>query len=298
MSRPIWNGTISFGLVQIPVGLVSAESPDELRLHLLDRRTMEPIRYERLGRYSGKPVPWEEIVKGYELDKDKYVVLTEADFKRASVEKTETIDILGFIASHAVPPHFYERPYYLAPAGKGMAAKAYALLRETLKRTARIGVAKVVLRSRQHLAALLVEGDVLLLMTLRYANELRPVDFDVPGSDLRALDVSEREIEMAEHLVEGMDEGWDPARYRDDYREDLLALIQERARKGELQSAPEDVAVEGARRESVVDIMTLLQRSLERRDRAKEQQAATRRAGERPRSNPHHKRKHASSGRR
>jgi DNA end-binding protein Ku len=264
MANPLWKGSISFGLVEIPVDLYSAENTSrELSFHMLDKRDMRPIRYERVNRDSGEPVAWEQIVKGYEYDKGQYIIITPEDFKRANVEATETIDIVDFVDASQVKPMFFEKPYFLAPSRKGTAGKAYALLRETLRRTGKAGVAKVVIRTRQHLGAVMVEGDVLMLNTLRFAGELRKADFEVPGEDLTELGVTDREIQMAERLVEGMAADWEPGKYHDQYTDDLLALIEDRARKGQIE-AVEGPAPERKGAEGVIDIMELLKRSVEK----------------------------------
>jgi len=262
MAHAIWKGSISFGLVQIPVGLYSAEESDELHFNLLDKRDMRPIKYDRVNRETGDPVPWDQIVRGYEYDKGQYVIVSDDDFKRANVEATETIDIVDFVDGSEISPLFYEKPYYLAPTAKGMGARAYALLRETMRKTGRVGIAKVVVRTRQHLGVVMVQGDVLVLDTLRWAHELRKADFDVPGEDLSQLGLTDREIQMAERLVEGMITGWQPEKYQDTYRDDLMKLIEERAAAGQIEPV-ESPLPERPQREGVIDIMTLLKRSLE-----------------------------------
>ena len=167
MARAIWNGAISFGLVTIPVQLVSAVRSQRPRFHLLHEKDEAPVRYQRVCERESKPVPWEEIVKGYEYEKGEYAVLTKEDFKRAAVEKTDTIDVLSFVPASAIDPRYYETPYYVAP-GKG-ADRAYALLRETIRKTGKVGVAQLILRQSQHLAALTVKDEVFVLTLLRLA---------------------------------------------------------------------------------------------------------------------------------
>src|SRR4029079_10116602 len=228
MARAIWKGSISFGLVNIPVGLYAAETRDEISFKLLDKKTMSPIHYKRVSEESGKEVPWEETVRGYELSSGKYVVMSDEDLKRAAPEATQTIDITDFVDLDDISPLYFDKPYYLGPDKKG--AKAYALLREVLRRTGKVGIAKVVIRTRQYLSAVVALGDVLTLELMRYAHELRdPSELDVPkGKE----GVSERELDMAERLVEGMGDAWDPERYKDDYRRDLMKMIKERAEAG------------------------------------------------------------------
>ncbi|HKI04004.1 MAG TPA: Ku protein [Thermoanaerobaculia bacterium] len=259
MPRAIWKGSISFGLVNIPVGLYSAETRDEIHFKMLDKKTMSPIHYKRMSEESGKEVAWEEHVRGYEYEKGKYVVLSDEDLKRAAPEATQTIDISDFVDLEEIDPLYFDKPYYLGPDKKG--AKAYALLREVLRRTGKVGIAKVVIRTRQYLAAVVARGDVLTLELLRYAHELRdPSELEVPkGKE----GVSERELEMAERLVEGMVEAWDPEKYKDDYRKDLMKMIEERVEAGQLEESPEPAAKPERPAGNVVDLMALLKQSVE-----------------------------------
>src|SRR5215217_5291145 len=260
MARAIWKGSISFGLVNIPVGLYSAETRDEIHFKLLDKKTMSPIHYKRVAEESGKEVAWEEHVRGYEYEKGKFVVLSDEDLKRAAPEATQTIDITDFVDLEDIDPLYFDKPYYVAPDKKGM--KSYALLRETLRRTGKVGIAKVVIRTRQYLSAVVARGDVLTLELLRYAHELRdPSELEVPkGKE----GVSERELEMAERLVEGMVEAWDPEKYKDDYRRDLMKMIEERVEAGQLEASPEPAPKpERQAGGQVVDLMALLKRSVE-----------------------------------
>ncbi|HEX9942000.1 MAG TPA: Ku protein [Thermoanaerobaculia bacterium] len=259
MPRAIWKGSISFGLVNIPVGLYSAESRDEISFKLLDRKTMSPIHYKRVAEESGKEVPWEETVRGYEFEEGKYVVLSDEDLKRAAPEATQTIDIIDFVDLEEISPLYFDKPYYLGPDKKG--AKAYALLRETLRRTGKVGIARVVIRTRQYLAAVVARGDVLTLELLRYAHELRdPDELDVPHGK---AGVTDREIDMAERLVEGMVSEWDPEKYKDEYRRDLMKMIEERVEAGQLESSPEPAPRPQRAASNVVDLMALLKQSVE-----------------------------------
>jgi DNA end-binding protein Ku len=260
MARSIWKGSISFGLVNIPVGLYSAEKREEIPLHLLDQRNMARVRYKRVNEESGKEVPWEETVRGYEVEGGHYVILSDEDLQRASPEKTQTVDIQDFVDLDEISPLFFDKPYYLAPDKKG--AKSYALLRETLKRTGKVGIATVVIRTKQYLAAVRAEGDVILLDLLRYAHELRsPDDLDLPKGK---QGLTERELDMAERLVQGMVDTWQPERYKDTYYRDLLAVIHQRAKAGQYESAPPPAEEEKKpARDNVVDLMALLKQSVE-----------------------------------
>ncbi len=263
MSRVLWKGAISFGLVHIPVELYTAEERNSFDLTMLDRRTMKPVGFKRYNKDTGEDVSWDEIVKGYEYEKDRYVVLTDEDFKKANVEATQTIDILSFVKQDEIPPMYFETPYYLSPDKRGY--KGYALLRETLKQTGKIGIANVVIRTRQYVAALIPVDDVIVMNTLRYANELRAVgDMDVPSGTLKAVGVKEREVEMARRLVEEMNEAWKPETFHDTYHEDLMALIAKRIKTGrtEVVSSPEEEERQPAKGQ-IIDLMALLKRSVE-----------------------------------
>jgi len=289
MARPIWNGSLGFGLVQIPVGLYPAEQQDELSLTLLDRHDMAPIGYDRVNKHTGDKVGWEDIVKGYEYEKGQYVVLTDADFKAANFKATQTIEIVSFVEEGEIDPMYFEKPYYLAPTRHGR--KAYALLRETLRESKMIGVAKVVIRKRQHLAALRVQDDRLMLQLLRFAHELRSAeDLDVPGHDLKELGVTEREITMAMQLVKGMAGPWKPSQYHDEYRDDLMARIESKAKAGEINVVSEPAEPKAPRRRAqVIELADLLRRSVEERRGTRGRRAAPAARGHRPRK-PGHRR--------
>jgi DNA end-binding protein Ku len=274
MARAIWKGSISFGLVNIPVGLYAAETRDEISFKLLDKKTMSPIHYKRVSEESGKEVPWEETVRGYEFESGQYVVMSDEDLKRAAPEATQTIDIVDFVDLEDISTLYFDKPYYLAPDKKG--AKAYALLREILRRTKKVGIAKVVIRTRQYLAAVVARGDVLTLELMRYAHELRdPSELDIPhGKE----GVSEREIDMAERLVEGMVSAWDPEKYKDTYRQELMKTIKKRAEAGQLESSPEPAPRPKEARGNVVDLMALLKQSVEQGGRKPAHKAAPRKA--------------------
>ena len=203
MARSMWKGAISFGLVHIPVEMYPAASDQGLDLTMLDRRDFAPIGFKRYNKATGKEVSWDDIVKGYEYKDGEYVVLTDEDLRRANPEATQTIDILAFVNAEQVPLIYYEQPYYLAP-GKG-GDKVYALLRETLREVGKIGIANVVIRVKQHLAALVCVGDTIVLNTLRYPDEIRPTDeLKIPGENSKAAQVTDKELQMARALVEGM----------------------------------------------------------------------------------------------
>lgn len=261
MARSIWKGSLSFGLVSIPVALYPAEKPEELSFHQLDRRDLGPVGYKRINKKTEKEVPWDQIVRGYEYQRGSYVVLTDQDLKRANVESTQTIDIAGFVPADQISPLYYERPYYLEPAKGG--GKAYALLRDTLKRSGMAGIASVVIRTRQHLAAVLERNGVLFLETLRWSHEIRDTkDLEVP--DEKHSQASKKEAEMALQLVKGMEEKWDPRKYKDTYADDLMALIRRKVSTGKTTEIDESEPAK-AKKGVVVDLMPLLKKSLEQK---------------------------------
>lgn len=260
MASTLWTGSISFGLVAIPVSLVTAEVREELDFTLLDRRDDSPIGYQKISKRTGKPVPADQIVRGFEYQDGRYVVLSDADLRRASPERTQRIDVVSFVRAAEIPPVYFDRPYYLEPARGG--ERGYALFREALRRSGRVAVATVVVKTRQHLAAIIVQDRVLVLDLLRYAAELRdPSRLRVPGPGLKGI--SEREIKMAERLIDEMIEPWKPERYRDEYRDELMAFIKKRGRAGKLAAAPETEEEPARRpRADVIDIADLLRKSL------------------------------------
>jgi DNA end-binding protein Ku len=271
MPHAIWRGTISFGLVTIPVSLMPAEQPRELAFHLLDDRDQSPIHNVRTNEGTGKEVAWEHVVKGFEVSRGRYVVVSDDDLREANVEATQTIDVLAAVCADEIPPELLSAPYYLQPEKAGR--KAYLLLREALTCAKRVALAKIVIRTRQHLAALIPHGDLLLLEILRYPYELRDVsELDLPGRDAAAVKsagVTKAESDLAEQLVATISKPFDPgaAEYRDTYRDDLLALIERKA-AGVAAPAPE-AAAPAAKAGEVVDIVALLKRSLDEAKRKK-----------------------------
>jgi DNA end-binding protein Ku len=262
MARSMWKGAISFGLVHIPVEMYPAASDQGLDLSMLDRRDFAPIGFKRYNKATGKEVSWDDIVKGYEYSDGEYVVLSDEDLRRANPDATQTIDILAFVNAEQVPLIYYEQPYYLAP-GKG-GDKVYALLRETLRDVGKIGIANVVIRVKQHLAALVCVGDTIVLNTLRYPDEIRPTDeLKIPAADSKAAQVTEKELQMAKALVEGMSEKWKPQQYHDTYREDVMALIKKKIAANQTKTLTEpEPEEEKPAKSNVIDLVSLLQASL------------------------------------
>lgn len=265
VSRPIWRGDISFGLVSVPVQLFSAERRSDLNFHLLDNRDHARIHYERINDSTGEEVPWNDVVKAYEYSKGHYVVLEDKDFKRAAVESSENIEIEAFVPQKDIDYMYFDKPYYLVPDKKG--EKGYVLLRDTLKQTKKVGIAKVAIRTRQYLAALMAVGDSLVLNLLRFSNELRQQsEFEVPTKKTK---VSAKEAEIAQQLVNAMSTKWNPNQYHDDYREALLKII-EKKEKGIPIKEPPKAEKPSAK---VIDFMALLKKSVE------EQKGKKRKAG-------------------
>jgi DNA end-binding protein Ku len=253
--RPLWTGAISFGLVNIPVGLYSATSSSKtIDLDLLRDSDHSRIRYRKVAEADGKEVPQEHIVKGYAIEKEKYVVLTSDDFKRVQIPSNQTVDIKEFVQGDEIDERFYDKPYFLAPLKGGQ--KAYALLREALDLTGLAAIAKVVIRPpREHLAVVKPLGDLLMLATLHFAHELRdPGELEIPKAS-----VGKKELDMAVSLVNTMADKWDPEKYRDEYRDGLLELIEQKAKSGGKQLPP---ARKAAEQGDVIDLVSLLEQSL------------------------------------
>ena len=279
MARGLWKGAISFGLVNVPVELHSAERrSSELDLTMLDKRDLAPVGYKRYNKSTGEDVPWAEIVKGYEYDDDKYVVLSDEDFRRANVDASKTVDIQAFVDLKDIPPLYFETPYYLAPGKRG--EKAYALLRDAMKKAGKAGIATVVIRTRQYLAAVMPQDDVLLMDTLRYADEIKgPEELGVPNGALHHK-VSPKEVDMALRRIDDMSEKWQPEKFKDTYRDDLMARIKEKIKQGQTEeiTEPEKGEKEAARAD-VIDLMALLRQSVARKqDKEKPKRKPARRA--------------------
>lgn len=263
MARGLWKGAISFGLVNVPVELHSAQKRSaELDLTMLDKRDMAPVGYKRVNKSTGKEVPWEDVVKGYEYEDDKYVVLSEEDFRRANPEAARTVDIVAFVDVDDIAPLYFDTPYYLAPGKRG--EKAYALLRDAMAKAGKAGIASVVIRTKQYLAALLAQDDALVLNTLRYGKELKTAeDLEIPEK-LKGHKPTAKELDMAKRLIEDMADDWKPGEYHDTYHEDLLKRIEEKVKAGETEelTAPEKEE-KAAKSAEVLDLMSLLKKSVE-----------------------------------
>ena len=262
MARPIWTGTLSFGLLNVPVSLMSGERKIDLHFRMLDSRNKKPVRYERVNAETGEEVPWKDIVKAFEYDKGSYVVVEEEDIKSAAPERHETVEVEAFVDADAIPLQYIEKPYVLVPAKK--AEKGYVLLRETLKETGQVGIARVVIRTREYLSAVMPQGDALLLMLLRYPQELvDPADYKLPEGPPSEWRITPKELDMAKQLISSMAGKWKPDDYHDEFRARLEAVIQRKMKsKGALAKADDEPAAPEDATTNVVDFMSLLQKSI------------------------------------
>jgi DNA end-binding protein Ku len=252
----IWKGSITFGLVHVPVEMKTAVRSDHISFRMLHAEDMSPIKYERVCQADGEPVPWSDIVKGYEYEKGKFVVLSDDDFKKAALESSKTIDIIDFVREDEIDARFFETPYYLVPTKGG--DKPYALLREAMRQSGVVGIGKVIIRRTQHLAGVRVVGEAIVIELMRFANELVDIsDYSFPGSAM----LREQELAMAKQLVENLAEPFDPSRYTDDYRANLMKLIRAKM-KGKKVTAAEALP-DDDEDSKVLDLMSRLQASLE-----------------------------------
>ena len=251
----IWKGSLAFGLVNIPVEAKTAVREDHISFRMLHSEDLSPVKYERVCAADGEPVPWNEIVKGYEYEKGKYVVMTDDDFKAAALEASKMLEILDFVKQEEIDPRYFETPYYLVPSKGG--EKAYALLREAMRSSDAVGIGKVVIRQKEHLAAVRVIKDAIVLELMRFENELVDVkEFSFPTAEV----VRPQELKMAEQLVASLAEPFDPSKYTDEYRANLMKIIRAKM-KGKKITVPEPE--EDTQDTKVVDLMARLQASLE-----------------------------------
>ena len=266
-SRVLWKGAISFGLVHIPVGLHSATSEQGLDFDWLDKRSMDPVGYKRINKKTGKEITRENIVKGIAYEEGQYVVLTEKEIADAYPKTTQTIEIEAFVNAGDIPFVYLERPYYVAPINKG--AKVYALLRETLLKTGKVGVARVVIQTKQHLAALIPSGRGMVLNLLRWGDEIRPwTNLELPPEGLKAAGIRDAELKMAEQLVEDMSAKWNPESYKDEFRDAIMKLVDQRVKAGKTETVTPLEHLEegdaGQNSAQIIDLTELLKRSLKK----------------------------------
>jgi DNA end-binding protein Ku len=276
MARAIWKGAISFGLVHIPVALVSATSSQGVDFDWLDSRSMDPVGYKRINKVTGKEVTKEHIVKGVQYEKGRYVVLSEEEIKSAHPLSTQTIDIFSFVDSEQIPLQNIDTPYYLAPDKRG--GKVYALLRETLSKTNKVALAHVVLHTRQHLAALMPLESAMVLVMLRWPAEVRSLDTLELGSDVTKPELAKGELDMAKRLVQDMSADWNPEDYRDSFEDKIMALVEKKANEGKIEDVETATGEEERKTADVIDLTELLKRSLGGKNTGKTKPAAQKKA--------------------
>ncbi len=258
-TRTLWKGAISFGLVHIPITLHSATAENRMKFNLLDKRTMNPVGNQQVNKATGEAMTKEEVVKGFEFEKDQYVVLSPDEIKAALPKSTQTIEIEAFIDGSQIPTAYYNKPYYVAPASKGQ--KPYKLLQETMRRTGKVGIARVVISTRQHLAALMPSEEGLVLELLRWEDEVRDTaGLPLPDSDTK---VSEKELKMAEQLVNELEDKWKPDAFHDEFREKLEQLVEQKVKAGEGEHIMKPLEGEEVKTSAdIIDLTELLKRSL------------------------------------
>ncbi|MCE3044232.1 Ku protein [Legionella sp. 16cNR16C] len=264
--RAIWKGDISFGLVSIPVGIVSVEERKSLSFHLIDAKDHARIRYQRVNSNTGEVVDWNNVVKGYEYEKDHYVVVDEQAFEKAGPDVFKSIDIDEFIDAKEIDPLYFDKAYYIVPESKNK--KAYVLLREALKKTKKAGVARVIIRTKEYLSLILPHDNALVLNLIHFKDEIRDEsDLGFPSDSLKNYKISDREIKMAVSLIEDMSNKWEPEKYHDDYREALQKWIDSKTE--ELSKSPRK-AVKNQQKDDVVDFISLLKKSMGKKSKEKE----------------------------
>jgi len=264
-TRVLWKGAITFGLVHIPVGLHSATAEQGIDFDWLDKRSMDRVGYKRINKKTGKEISKNDIVKGIAYEEGQYVVLSDKEIAEAYPKTTQTIEIEAFVGAGDIPFVYLERPYYLAPINKG--AKVYALLRETLLKTNKIGVARVVIQTKQHLAALIPSGQGMVLNLLRWGDDIRPVDgLDLPPAGTKASGIRDDEMKMAEQLVEDMSTPWDPSSFKDEFKDAIMRLVTQRVKAGKTETVmPLEDAIDASQGSAkVIDLTELLKRSLKK----------------------------------
>jgi DNA end-binding protein Ku len=261
MPRTLWKGAISFGLVHIPVGLYPASQEDDIDFDWLDKRTLDPVGYKRINKRTGKEITKEHIVKGVERGQGQYVVLSDEEIRNAYPKTTQTIEIESFVKAGDIPFVYLERPYYLAPINKG--DKVYALLRETLLAAGRIGLARVVIQTKQHLAALVPAGPALMLNTLRWPSEIRTwEELKLPPEGSKAAGIKPSELDMARALVDDMSKDWEPEDYHNEFRDAVMALVEQKHEAGDVHEVAPQERTDDAAPSNVIDLTELLKRSL------------------------------------
>ncbi len=260
MPRTIWKGAVSFGLVHIPVALVPATTRQGIDFDWLDKRSMDRVGYKRINKTTGEDIDSDNIVKGVEYEKGHYVVISDDEIKAAHPKATQTVDIVAFVDAKDISFLYIDTPYYLTPDRRG--EKVYALLRETLIQTGKVGIANVVLRNKQHLAVVMPRGKALVMNTLRWADEVRGVEYLELKDEALDPDLAERELDMAKRLVEDMTEKWKPEQYKDTFQDQIMDLVEKKAREGKLEAVGGPEEAVDRRSADVIDLTELLKRSL------------------------------------
>ena len=260
MPRTIWKGAVSFGLVHIPVALVPATTRSGIDFDWLDKRSMDRVGYKRINKTTGEEIESENIVKGVEYEKGHYVVISDDEIKAAHPKATQTVDIVAFVDAKDISFLYIDTPYYLTPDRRG--EKVYALLRETLIETGKVGIANVVLRNKQHLAVVMPLGKALVMNTLRWADEVRGVEYLEMKDEALNADLNKRELDMAKRLVEDMTEEWNPDQYKDTFQDQIMDLVETKAREGKLEAVGGPEEAVDRRSADVIDLTELLKRSL------------------------------------
>jgi len=274
MARAIWKGAISFGLVHIPVSLNTAVRTERVDFDWLDKRSMEPVGYKRINKVTGKDIDKDNIVKGVEYEKGRYVVISEEEIRKARPEATQTIEIFSFVQATEIPLQHFDTPYYLSPDKRG--GKVYALLRETLESTGKVALATVVLHTRQHLVLLRPLGDALVMITLRWPEEVRGLDSLELDKSVTDSKPDKRELAMAKRLVEDMSGAWEPQEYHDAFRQTIMDLVEEKASKGKISVVDKGEGGSAEKGADIIDLTELLKRSLGGKKPAAEKKPAKR----------------------
>ena len=279
MARSIWKGSIAFGLVNIPVALTSAETRPDVQLHMVDSKNHARIRYERVNADSGEEVPWDRMVRGYEHEEGQFILLSDKELEAVEPKLTKTIEISEFVKLDEIDPLLFDKPYYLEPDKRGR--KAYALLREALRKSGKAGISRVVIRTREYLSAMFVRDDVLVLMLLRFPQEIKASSkLELPSSDSKEWQPVKREMQLAERLIDEMSEKWNPKNYHDEYREALMNYIEKKIRTGEtvedVKEGDEDEPK--GRSSNVVDLAAYLEQSIGRKPKTAARKTAAKKA--------------------
>jgi len=267
MPRTIWKGAVSFGLVHIPVALVPATTRTGIDFDWLDKRSMDRVGYKRINKTTGEDIDSENIVKGVEYEKGNYVVISDDEIKAAHPKATQIVDIVAFVDAKDISFLYIDTPYYLTPDRRG--EKVYALLRETLIQTGKVGIANVVLRNKQHLAVVMPLGKALVMNTLRWAEEVRGLEYLEMKDEALNADLNPRELDMAKRLVEDMSEDWNPDQYKDTFQDQIMDLVETKAREGKLEAVGGPEEAVDRRSADVIDLTELLKRSLAGKPSAK-----------------------------